>query len=238
MAREKQQQVLDWRMNHWGPEDRGTVAAMMEMAYVIQLQGKFEESLRRYEEAIKLGRRVLKPNDEHLLNAMHNRSRVLNKLGRVDEARAAQEEVLAARRRFLGPTHVETLGSMRVLAVLLAKQGKYEESREMVHEILKLLPPKEWQVRNSMAWFLCSAKFDQIRDGRLALEMATKACELTDFKAATCVDTLAAAYAELGNFPAAIEWSERTIQLTTDSARREKFKQRLELYRSGKPWRE
>jgi eukaryotic-like serine/threonine-protein kinase len=237
-AREKQQQVLDWRINHWGPEDRGTVAAMMEMAYVIQLQGNFEESLRRYEKAITLGRRVLKPNDEHLLNAMHNRSRVLNKLGRVDEARAAQEEVLEARRRFLGPTNVETLGSMSVLAVLLAKQGKYEESREMVHEILKLLPPKEWQVRNSMAWFLCTAKFDQIRDGHLALEMATKACELTDFKAATCVDTLAAAYAELGNFPAAIEWSERTIQLTTDSARREKFKQRLELYRSGKPWRE
>jgi hypothetical protein len=93
-------------------------------------------------------------------------------------------------------------------------------------------------VRNSLAWFLCTAKFDQIRDGHLALEMATKACELTDFKAATCVDTLAAAYAELGNFPAAIEWSERTVQLTTDEVRREKFKERLELYRSGKPWRE
>lgn len=237
-ARELQQQVLDWRTKNWGPEDRDTVRAMMELAYIIQLQGKFDEALRRHDEAIALGRRVLGPNNMQLLNAMHNRSRVLNKLGRVDEAVRAQEEVLAARRRILGPTNVETLGSTSVMAVLLAKQGKYEESRKLVDETLKLLPAKEWQIRNSLAWFLCTAKFDEIRDGHVALEMATKACELTDYKAVTCLDTLAAAYAQLGDFESAVKWSNKTVQLTTDDAKRGKFEQRLETYRSGKPWRE
>jgi serine/threonine protein kinase/Tfp pilus assembly protein PilF len=237
-ARETQQQVLDWYMKHWGPEDRGTVEATMELAYVEQLQGKLEESLRRYDKAILTGRRVLGPNDDQLLEAMHNRARVLNKMGKVEEASKAMREVLAARERVFGKKNVDTLGSISVLAVLEAKQGRFEESRTLVKEATQLLPPKEWWIRNSMAWFLCTSKFDEIRDGRAALEMATKACELTDYKTPTCLDTLAAAYAENGDFANAVKWSERTIELTKDDARREKFMQRLQWYRAGKTWRE
>jgi serine/threonine protein kinase/Tfp pilus assembly protein PilF len=237
-ARETQQQVLDWHMKRWGPEDRGTIDATMELAYVEQLQGQFEESLRRYDKAILTGQRVLGPNDDQLLEGMHNRARVLNKMGKVEEASKAMREVLAARERVLGKTNVDTLGSMGVLAVLEAKQGRFEESRKLVEEATQHLPPKEWWIRNSMAWFLCTSKFDAIRDGHAALEMATKACELTGYKTPTCLDTLAAAYAETGQFEAAVKWSERTIELTKDDARREKFTQRLEQYRAGKPWRE
>ncbi len=122
----------------------------------------------------------------------------------------------------------ESGGSKAELLLSRAQQGGSE-----AHSA----PTKEWQIRNSPAWFLCTAKFDEVRDGHLALEMATKACELTDYRVATCVNTLAAAYAEVGDFDSAVNWSEKTIELTTDDARREKFTQRLESYRSRKPWR-
>jgi tetratricopeptide (TPR) repeat protein len=184
-----------------------------------------------------LARQVLGTDSVTLLEAMHHRSRILNKQGKVDQAAEAQEEVLAARQRVMGLEHPETLGSMCVLAVLRAKQGRYQESRELIDEAIKLLPANEWQVRNSLAWFLATASYDEIRDGARAVEMATKACELTGYETATTVDTLAAAYAEVGDFQNAVRWSVKTLELTGDAAKRAEFSKRLENYRLDKPWR-
>ena len=60
-------------------------------------------------------------------------------------------------------------------------------------------------------------------------------------KDANYLNTLAAAYAEIGNFKAAIEWQEKAIELLSEEDRAEyetDFKKRLELYKSGKPYRE
>ena len=51
-------------------------------------------------------------------------------------------------------------------------------------------------------------------------------------------DTLAAAYAEAGNFAKAIEFEEKALSLPGSEAYKDDFKRRLELYRSGKPYRE
>ena len=49
-----------------------------------------------------------------------------------------------------------------------------------------------------MAWHLCTAPDEKARDGKRAVEAATKACELTEYKNGGYLDTLAAAYAEVG----------------------------------------
>ena len=236
-SRQLQEEILAWRRRSLGPEDPATLAAMGELAYVFQLQGEFADAVELYDELIELCGRVLGPDNITRLEAMHHRSRTLNKLGRVREARQAQEEVLAERKRVLGPDHPETLGSMGVLAVLLAKQGHFDESRKLVNEALERLPSNEWTVRNSLAWFLATAKWSEIRDGQRALDQATKACEVTGYETATTVDTLAAAYAETGDFKNAAKWAETALKLTSDEARRRDFEKRLETYRRGEPWR-
>ena len=90
---------------------------------------------------------------------------------------------------------------------------------------------------NNLAWLLATAT-DEFRDGQRAVELATKACELTDYASAMNMGTLAAAYAEIGDFESAVKWSEKAIELEPDPIARERSAKHLASYRSGRPWRE
>ncbi len=50
--------------------------------------------------------------------------------------------------------------------------------------------------------------------------------------------TLAAAYAEVGDFDKAVEWKEKAIQLYANADDRKKGEERLKLYKEKKPYRE
>jgi hypothetical protein len=63
--------------------------------------------------------------------------------------------------------------------------------------------------------------------------MAAKACELTDWKQADFVATLAAAHAEIGNFADAIHWQKRAIELAPD---RKPLQARLVTYLARRPY--
>ncbi len=67
--------------------------------------------------------------------------------------------------------------------------------------------------------------------------MAIEACDLTEYKAAHILSTLGAAYAETGDFPNAIKWVEKGIQIGNDEEKKALAKE-LESYRAGKPVRE
>jgi tetratricopeptide (TPR) repeat protein len=95
----------------------------------------------------------------------------------------------------------------------------------------------------ALAWILASCDVDRIRDGPRAVKEATRACELTQWKDENCLDTLAAACAETGDFPAAVKWVERAIELLSESKTpngdlRFAFETRRALYLSRRPCRE
>jgi tetratricopeptide (TPR) repeat protein len=93
---------------------------------------------------------------------------------------------------------------------------------------------------NNLAWLFATSTDDSLRNGKEAIELGKEACELTDFKAAHILSTLAAAYAETGDFEEAIKWSTKAVELgaTEDHEQLEQLKNELKSYQEKKPWRE
>lgn len=95
-------------------------------------------------------------------------------------------------------------------------------------------------VLNNLAWVLSTSPEDELRDGEQALEYGERAAKLTDYKEAHILSTLAACYAEIGDFENAIRWSEESVELARaeEHAQLEQLEKELESFRDGKPWRE
>ncbi|MFM8495992.1 MAG: tetratricopeptide repeat protein, partial [Planctomycetia bacterium] len=94
-------------------------------------------------------------------------------------------------------------------------------------------------VLNNLAWLLATSPDDSIRDGKRAIELATKACEETEWKQAHIISTLAAGYAETGDFAKAREFSKKAVETGGESAEvKEQLQSELASYEAEKPWRE
>jgi tetratricopeptide (TPR) repeat protein len=95
------------------------------------------------------------------------------------------------------------------------------------------------QVLNSLSWFKATCLDSSFRNGKQAVQEAIKACELTKWKDPSCLDTLAAAYAETGDFYQARKYQTQALNMTGVYAFwRKKRQERLELYTQHKPYRE
>ena len=91
---------------------------------------------------------------------------------------------------------------------------------------------------NNFAWVLATSPDDKVRDGKRAVELATKASELSSYTVPHILSTLAAAYAETGDFETAKKWSKQAVELGKDDETKEQLGKELASYEAGKPWRE
>jgi tetratricopeptide (TPR) repeat protein len=91
---------------------------------------------------------------------------------------------------------------------------------------------------NNFAWVLATSPDEKVRDGKRAIELATKAAEMTTYNVPHILSTLAAAYAETGDFDTAKKWSTKAVELGENDVDREQLSKELASYEAGKPWRE
>ncbi|MGA2797840.1 MAG: tetratricopeptide repeat protein [Thermoguttaceae bacterium] len=99
---------------------------------------------------------------------------------------------------------------------------------------------KDSGLLNNFAWVLATSPDEKLRDGQRAVKMATEACKLTEYKQGHILSTLAAAYAETGDFDNAVKWSEKSAEAgkTEDADHAENYKKELETYKAHQPYRE
>jgi hypothetical protein len=93
---------------------------------------------------------------------------------------------------------------------------------------------------NDLARIQASTPSQELRNARNAIENATNACELAQWKNPLYLDTLAAGYAESGDFKAAIKRQEDALALLSKEERAGQeaaMQQRLDLYKMRKPYR-
>jgi tetratricopeptide (TPR) repeat protein len=91
--------------------------------------------------------------------------------------------------------------------------------------------------RAGAAWMYATANDASIRNGSLAVALATQGAKLTQWKDDTVLDVLAAAYAEAGDFNSAQKWEGKAILLGSQQDV-PFYQHRLLSYQSGKAWRE
>jgi len=94
---------------------------------------------------------------------------------------------------------------------------------------------------NDLAWLLATSDVDEIRNPQEALALALEACRLSQYQIATCLDTLAAAHASVGQFENAAEVAQRAAELAAAGGRAEEInniRNRMELYRNRQPFRQ
>jgi tetratricopeptide (TPR) repeat protein len=122
-------------------------------------------------------------------------------------------------------------------ADLYLSMGKHREALADYDAAYKQ-QPDDSGLLNNFAWLLATTPESKFRDGKRAIELATKACKLTDFKASHILSTLAAAYAETGDFESAKKWSEKAVSVAATDEVRTQLEKELASYVVGRPWRE
>lgn len=97
--------------------------------------------------------------------------------------------------------------------------------------------PRDASLLNEIAWLRATGPDPTVREGKTAIRDAKRACELTNWKDADLVDTLAAAHAEAGDFGHAAQMQERAIA-SAPFFERQEMRGRLELFRGKRPFRD
>jgi tetratricopeptide (TPR) repeat protein len=113
----------------------------------------------------------------------------------------------------------------------------YEKAVTDYTEAIRLEPTFA-KAHDALAWLRATCPDGHYRDGRRAVEDATRACELNGWKAGHSMRTLAAAYAEAGDFEKAIQWHEKGREPWPSGKTWTEWTERNRLYKEKKPYRQ
>jgi tetratricopeptide (TPR) repeat protein len=130
-----------------------------------------------------------------------------------------------------------TASPRATLAFLAAERNDRGRHLQVLKEGIDQCPPQDG-ILNNYAYALATNPDEKHRDGAEALRIAE---QITQGERHDYLDTLACAYAEVGDFASAIRAGERALALlnaTGDPELIEESKAHLEQFRAGRPVRE
>ena len=119
-----------------------------------------------------------------------------------------------------------------------AAVGAYDQALDDAARAVAL-DPEDASALNIRAWIWATCPEAKYRSGKQGVEAATRACALTGGRDPYLLGTLAAASAEAGDFRAAVDWQTKALaRFRAAGGNIEKDRERLALYRAGKPFRD
>jgi Flp pilus assembly protein TadD len=194
-----------------------------KLGIVLELRGRSDEAIAEYRQALEI-----KP----LFVTHYNLGVVLQARGRTDEAIVQYRHALE-----LQPDNADTrcdLGSA------LGDCGRFDEAIAQFKQALQIQPDNVGAQKN-LAWLRATCPIALQRNGEEAAKLAERANRRCDGKRPDVLDTLAAAYAELGWFQEALAVESKALKLATqqhDEPLADELRSRITLYEGGKPYRQ
>ncbi len=183
-------------------------------------RGEPDNAIQDFSEAIRL--------DPKYAKAYNNRGAMWSAKGELDNAIKDYNEAIR-----LDSTQAKAYNNRGVLS---SAKGELDSAIKDYSEAIRL-DPKYANAYNNLSWLYATCPNPSYRDGGKAVDFGKKACELSEWKSDLKLVTLAAAYAELGNFDKAIRWLEKAIEMKPESNTETRQKM-MKLFKDGNPYRD
>lgn len=109
------------------------------------------------------------------------------------------------------------------------------EFQEVIDDLTAAIErdPKEPRDCQELAILFATCPKSELRDKAKAIEYAEKACEITDWHDAACLDNLARVHAETDNFEQAAKWERKAIGLAKFDFVKKRYQKTLAAYERG-----
>jgi tetratricopeptide (TPR) repeat protein len=198
--------------------------AHLNLANLFLQSNQVDDAIAEFKAALKL--------QPGLAAAHNNLANALFGKGRVDEAISHFQEALR-----LQPNLAEAQNG---LANALLRKGRVAEAVKHYQAAVTAVPNHPYLL-NNLAWVLATCPDASIRNGAQAVQLAQQAEQLSGGKDPVLLGTLAAAYAEIGQFKQAVATAQRALEVATaqtNAPQAETLRARLKLYESGSPFRD
>lgn len=200
-----------------------SAAAWCNLGSVLARLGRSEEAAGHYRESLRL--------DPDFAQAHNNLANLLVREGEIDQALSHYESAVR-----IDPGFGEAYYN---LGAVLAHERRYAEAIGVL-EAGRREAPGHRGVARQLAWLLATCPDAALRDGQLATDLAEALAEATRFESPRVLETLAAAYAEVGRYTEATQFAARAVDLARlqgDTALADRIQAGVELYRAGRPSR-
>jgi len=196
------------------------------VSYGIDLQaaGRLADAVRELREAVRL--------KETSAAAHANLGPILCATGRFDECIVHLHRALE-----LDPDYTSAHAN---LAEAYGAGGKRALAAEQFALALNATPDKPFLL-NRLAWLLATSPEDAVRNGARAVELAERAVALTQREDIMSLETLSAAYAEVGRFEDALRTGREALALAerqNDESTATSLARRLQLFEMRQKYRE